>query len=49
VAGCKRAAQTIQATPWLNVTPDVQWVRPGLGAIATGDAFVYGVRANATF
>jgi len=27
----------------------VQWVRPGLGAIATGDAFVYGVRANATF
>ena len=39
----------IQATPWLNITPDLQWIRPGLGAIATDNAFVYGVRANATF
>ena len=39
----------VQATPWLNITPDVQWIRPGLGAIATDDAFVYGIRANATF
>jgi porin len=39
----------IQATPWLNITPDVQWIRPGLGAISTDNAFVYGVRANATF
>lgn len=39
----------IQATRWLNITPDLQWIRPGLGAIATDDAFVYGLRANATF
>ena len=39
----------IQATPWLNITPDVQWIRPGLGAISTDNAFVYGLRANATF
>jgi porin len=39
----------VQVTPWLNVTPDVQWIRPGLGAIATDNAFVYGIRANATF
>jgi len=39
----------VQATPWLNVTPDLQWIRPGLGAIATDSAFVYGIRANATF
>jgi porin len=39
----------IQATPWLNITPDLQWIRPGLGAISTDNAFVYGVRANATF
>jgi porin len=39
----------LQATPWLNITPDLQWIRPGLGAIASDNAFVYGVRANATF
>jgi porin len=39
----------VQATPWLNITPDLQWIRPGLGAISTDNAFVYGVRANATF
>ena len=39
----------VQATPWLNVTPDIQWIRPGLGAIATDNAFIYGLRANATF
>jgi len=39
----------IQATPWLNISPDVQWLRPGLGAISTDNAFVYGLRANATF
>jgi porin len=39
----------VQATPWLNITPDVQWIRPGLGAISTDNAFVYGLRANATF
>ncbi|MBS0262475.1 MAG: carbohydrate porin [Planctomycetes bacterium] len=34
-----------QVTPWLNVTPDLQVIRPGAGAIAeTG--FVYGVRMN---
>ncbi|MCE9630715.1 MAG: carbohydrate porin [Planctomycetia bacterium] len=39
----------IQATRWLNITPDLQWIRPGLGAISTDNAFVYGLRANATF
>jgi hypothetical protein len=39
----------VQATPWLNITPDLQWIRPGLGAISTDNAFVYGIRANATF
>lgn len=39
----------VQATPWLNITADMQWIRPGLGAISTDNAFVYGVRANATF
>ena len=34
-----------QATRWLNITPDVQYIHPGAGAIAD-DAFVYGVRAN---
>ena len=39
----------VQATPWLNITPDLQWIRPGLNAISTDNAFVYGIRANATF
>ncbi len=31
----------------INVTPDVQYIRPGLGALTSGDdAFVYGVRVN---
>lgn len=34
-----------QVTPWLNITPDLQFVRPGAGAIAN-DAFVYGLRVN---
>ena len=36
-----------QVTPWLNVTPDVQFVRPGNRAIAN-DAFIYGLRVNMT-
>jgi porin len=35
-----------QVTPWLNVTPDIQFIRPGLGAIATDEAFIYGLRVN---
>lgn len=35
----------IQVTPWLNITPDVQYIRPEAGAIAT-DAFVGGLRLN---
>ncbi len=36
-----------QVTPWLNVTPDVQYIRPGISAFTAGDnAFVYGVRVN---
>jgi porin len=37
----------IQATRWLNVTPDVQYILPGNQAIAE-DAFVYGLRVNMT-
>ena len=36
-----------QATSWLNVTPDVQFVRPGNRAISN-DAFIYGLRVNMT-
>ncbi|MEM8666170.1 MAG: carbohydrate porin [Planctomycetota bacterium] len=36
-----------QITPWLNLTPDVQYVRPGGGAIAD-DSFIYGIRLGAT-
>ncbi len=36
-----------QVTPWLNVTPDVQYILPGNRAIAD-DAFVYGLRVNMT-
>ncbi len=35
-----------QVTPWLNVTPDIQFIRPGLAGIATDEAFVYGLRVN---
>ena len=36
-----------QVTPWMNVTPDVQFVSPGSRAIAD-DAFIYGLRVNMT-
>jgi porin len=39
------AFYNFQATPWLIVTPDLQYIRPGLGAIAD-DAFVFGLRVN---
>ncbi len=35
----------IQATRWLNISPDVQWIKPGGGGIAE-DAFIYGLRVN---
>lgn len=38
----------VQVNPWLNVTPDVQYIKPEASAIAD-DAFVYGVRMNAKF
>ncbi|GKS59369.1 carbohydrate porin [Nitrospira sp.] len=34
-----------QATPWLIVTPDLQYIRPGAGAIAD-EAFLFGLRVN---
>lgn len=37
-----------KATPWLHITPDIQYIHPGAGAIAS-DAFVYGIRANMVF
>lgn len=36
-----------QVNPWLNVTPDIQFIRPDAGAISD-DAFVYGLRVNMT-
>ncbi len=39
------AFYNFQVTPWMNITPDVQYIHPGAGAIAD-DAFVYGVRAS---
>lgn len=39
---------SFQATPWCAISPDVQYIKPEASAIAD-DAFVYGVRLNATF
>ncbi len=39
---------SLQVTPWCAVSPDVQYIKPEASAIAD-DAFVYGVRVNATF
>lgn len=39
------AFYNFQVTPWMNITPDVQYIRPEASAIAD-DAFVYGVRAS---
>ena len=37
----------IQVTPWLNITPDVQYVRPAISNFTSGDdAFIYGLRVN---
>ncbi len=38
-----------QVTPWLNISPDFQILRPGAGAVATQNAFAYGVRLNVSF
>ncbi|MFO1040418.1 MAG: carbohydrate porin [Planctomycetaceae bacterium] len=35
----------MQVNPWMDISPDVQYIHPGAGAIAD-DAFVYGVRVN---
>lgn len=33
--------------PWLTVTPDVQYIKPGISNFTVGgDAFVYGLRVN---
>lgn len=37
----------IQVNRWLNVTPDIQFIRPGNQRIAD-DSFVYGLRVNMT-
>jgi porin len=34
-----------QVTPWMNVTPDIQFIQPGNRRIAE-DSFVYGLRMN---
>ena len=35
----------MQLNPWLNVTPDIQYIRPDLGALGN-DSFIYGFRLN---
>ncbi len=35
----------IQVNPWMDISPDLQYIHPGNGVIAN-DAFVYGVRVN---
>jgi porin len=42
------AFYNFQLTRNLNVSPDIQWIQPGATAIAD-DAFVYGLRVNASF
>lgn len=38
---------SLQLTPWLAVTPDLQYIRPEVSALTSGnDAFVYGLRLN---
>ncbi len=37
----------IQINPWMNITPDIQFIQPGMNRIAE-DSFVYGIRANLT-
>lgn len=37
-----------QVTPWCAITPDVQYLKPEVSALAD-DAFVYGLRVHATF
>ena len=39
------AYYNFQVTPWMNISPDVQYIHPGAGAIAD-DAFVYGLRGS---
>jgi porin len=34
-----------QVTPWLNIIPDIQYIKPGLNAIAD-EAFVFGWRVH---
>ncbi len=36
-----------QINPWMNVTPDIQYIRPEAQAIAN-DSFIYGLRVNLT-
>jgi porin len=38
----------VQVTPWLNLSPDLQLLKPEAGAIAR-DSFVYGLRLSARF
>lgn len=35
-----------QVTPWLNITPDLQFIHPGARGLTDGDVFVYGLRVN---
>lgn len=36
----------VQVTPWLYVTPDIQYIQPGLLSRLAGEAYVFGLRVN---
>jgi len=38
----------IQVTPWLNISPDIQYLTSNASRIAN-DSFLYGLRVNARF
>lgn len=40
------AYYNFQINPWLNISPDFQYIHPGAGGAIADDSFVYGVRAN---
>jgi len=35
-----------QVTPWLNITPDIQYIKPGLLSRISENAFVFGLRVD---
>jgi len=36
----------VQVTPWLDISPDIQYIKPGLLSRIADEAYVFGVRVN---